>query len=224
MFHIHQVRAEWDDMPTARALQKVMERLGTDDPDVLKRETGVSKEQIRRFKLVLELPERYQQMIWDNDVPMNFFVELDDYVIRPLSRRRTVLASEFPPDTLRDAFLAKREVNTLPDIIDLRQVKPIIARAAEDAGEADAPSAFDDVLRDLFANPTVSVIDAYESSVAMFIETENLAQQLRALPGQLDRLLDRVESAEERDALLEILDEAIDALASRRDRLGQFVL
>src|SRR3954452_22187671 len=63
MFNIHKVREDWEDMPTARALQQVMERNDTQDPDELRRLTGVSKEQISRFQLILELPTQYQEMI-----------------------------------------------------------------------------------------------------------------------------------------------------------------
>ena len=94
MFNIHKVREDWEDMPTARALKDVMQRTGTDDADELKALTGLSKEQIGRFKLILHLPQRYQEMIEVGEIPMNFFVELDRNVIRPLARGRSRISRD----------------------------------------------------------------------------------------------------------------------------------
>ena len=65
---------------------------------------------------------------------MNFFVELDRNVIRPLQRSRTELAARHSAESLIEAFVGKRQAGALSDLIDLRLVKPIIQRAVADAG------------------------------------------------------------------------------------------
>lgn len=214
MFNIHKVREDWEDMPTARALREVMERKKTKDPDELKQLTGLSKEQIARYLLILDLPVRYQKLIDDGKVPMNFFVELDRNVIRPLERSRTTLSREFTRAKLQKAFLSKRDQGALRDLIDLRKVKPIIDRAVMDAGDPSSPSALDESLRDLFSNPRATIDDAYDASVAFAVESDKLARQARQLPTAFARMLEKTSSDSEREIILDHLHEVRDALTS----------
>jgi len=214
MFNIHKVREDWEDMPTARALQEVIDRKGTDDPDDLKQLTGLSKEQITRYRLILDLPKSYQALIEDNKVPMNFFVELDRNVIRPLARSRADLAKEFTPAKLRKAFLSKRDSGALKDLIDLRKVKPIIDRAGVDAGQPDAASPLDDFLRTLFTEKTATVDEVYDASVAFAVESDKLAQQAAQLPKAFAQLLAKATTDEDREELLEHLRQTRDALTA----------
>lgn len=217
MFNIHKVREDWEEMPTARALLEVMNRTGTEDSDELKNLTGISKEQIARFKLILSLPDRYQKMIEDGDVPMNFFVELDRNVIRPLQRSRHELAATYDDEALRQAFISKREQGALPDLIDLRKVKPIISRAVLDAGSADNPSELDDYLRRLFDDGETTVDEIYDASVAVAIEADELRHHVELLPKQFERLLQAAEGAD-REAVLQTLTITRDALSALVDQ------
>jgi ParB/RepB/Spo0J family partition protein len=214
MFNIHKVREDWEDMPTARALRNVMERNGTEDADELKRLTGLSKEQISRFRLILELPEAYQKMIEAGDVPMNFFVELDRNVIRPLARSRKELAESFDEEALLKAFVEKREHGALPTLIDLRKVKPIIQRAETDAGAPDQPSALDAFLRKLFEERETTIDEVYDASVAFAVEADKVTEQAQALPEQFKRLLGAAGSPEERAAVLAVVEETRDLLSA----------
>jgi ParB family transcriptional regulator, chromosome partitioning protein len=216
MFNIHKVREDWEDMPTARALQEVIDRKGTDDADDLKQITGLSKEQIARYRLILDLPKRYQKLIEENKVPMNFFVELDRNVIRPLAKRAT-LSKEFTPAKLRKAFLSKRTSGALKDLIDLRKVKPIIDRAAQDAGEPDDTSQLDGFLRTLFTDSTATVDEVYDASVAFAVESDKLAQQSAQLPKAFAQLLEKAESDAERAVILDQLRITRDALSKLID-------
>jgi ParB family transcriptional regulator, chromosome partitioning protein len=212
MFNIHKVREDWEDWPTAVALREVMRRRGTEDTDELKQITGLSKEQIGRLKLVLQLPPDYQKMIEDGEQPMNFFVELDRNVIRPLQKSRLNLAGRYSTEDLLRAFVNKRQAGALNDLIDLRRVKPIIQRARVDAGSPDDPSALDGFLERLIEQPETTIDEVYDASVAFAVETDALSAQARALPGQFERLLERAQEGEERNALLGVLRETQDGL------------
>jgi len=79
MFNIHLIREPWQDMPTARALQQLVEHLkrrnGTDPTDAeLELETGLSLERVRRFRYVITLPDEWQQYIQTGTIPLNFFL------------------------------------------------------------------------------------------------------------------------------------------------------
>jgi ParB/RepB/Spo0J family partition protein len=220
MFNIHIVRAQWDEMPTALALAKIMERTGVKDRKGLRKLTGLSGEKIKDYQLILELPKRYQDAIRTGAVPMNFFVELDENVIRPLAKTRPKLAKEFTPNKLRDAFLKRRREGGLPDIIDLRKMRPIIQRAAVAAGEPDRDSRLDGVIRDLITRPNVDIERAYAQVALARVELDELGKSTRALIDAVDRLLEVTSGHdEERGELKEILDDTIDALRTRRRKL-----
>src|SRR5574341_622964 len=79
MFSIHNFREQWELMPTALGLRIVMEELEEHDNKVLCRLTGLSEPQIERCKILLEFPERFQNLSLDPDpktrIPSNFWIE-----------------------------------------------------------------------------------------------------------------------------------------------------
>lgn len=205
MFNIHKVREDWEDMPTARALQQVIERTGKTDLDDLRELTGLGKEQIGRYQLLLELPPAYQAMVESGEVTMNFFVELDRNVIRPLQTERTGLAERFGREALLAAFVAKRRANRIRNITDFRKVKPIIDRARADAGGADRPSDLDQALATLFEDPEVTIDEAYDSTVAFGVEVDKIGGLADQIVGQVVRLFGETTEPEDRAQLVQIV-------------------
>ncbi len=212
MFNIHKVREDWEDMPTARALQQVIDRTGKTELNELRELTGLSREQIVRYRLLLELPKDYQNMVESGEVTMNFFVELDRNVIRPLQRQRSVLAQRFDRATLLAAFVAKRRANLIPDITDFRKVKPIIERARADAGAPDRPSELDQALMSLFEDAEVTIDEAYDSSVAFGVEVDKVGDLASQIVSQVGRLFGETTDLEERAQLVEIVTRTRDRL------------
>jgi ParB/RepB/Spo0J family partition protein len=212
MFNIHKVREDWEDMPTARALRQVIERTGKTDVDDLRELTGLSKEQIGRYQLLLELPTAYQDMVESGELSMNFFVELDRNVIRPLATERIELSERFDSNALLEAFVAKRRANRIRNITDFRKVKPIIDRARADAGAADRPSDLDHALATLFAEPDVTIDEAYDSTVAFGVEVDKIGELADQIVGQVIRLFGETTDLEDREQLVQIV-------TGTRDRL-----
>jgi ParB/RepB/Spo0J family partition protein len=210
MFNIHKVREDWEDMPTARALQQVVDRTGKTDVDDLQELTGLSKEQIGRYQLLLELPPEYQQMVESGELTMNFFVELDRNVIRPLATERTELAQRFDRDALLLSFVTKRRANRIRNITDFRKVKPIIDRARADAGAADRPSELDTALALLFEDPDVTIDETYDSTIAFGVEVDKLGELADQIVGQIGRLFGETTDPGERRQLVEIVAETRD--------------
>lgn len=212
MFNIHKVREDWEDMPTARALQQVIERTGKTDLDDLRELTGLGKEQIGRYQLLLELPPAYQAMVESGELTMNFFVELDRNVIRPLQAERTTLAERFDREALLAAFVAKRQANRIRNITDFRKVKPIIDRARADAGAADRPSDLDQALTTLFEDPEVTIDEAYDSTVAFGVEVDKIGGLADQIVGQVVRLFGETTEPEDRAQLVQIVKGTRDRL------------
>ncbi len=219
MFNIHMVREEWDDIPTTDALKKVIDRTGEKDPDKLAQMTGVSPEQVRRYLLAMELPDRYQKYVDDNKIPLNFFVELDRNVIRPLAEHRPALFKRYGVEKIREAFVKKKLDNVIRDVILLRQVRPIINIAAKEAGGPEGTSDLDDVITDLIDKPDQTIEDSYEESVGIVVEADKFARQCDLLVLRLDRLEQKVQSTADRKLLVDATQSLVKRLNKRLTEL-----
>src|SRR5439155_835796 len=149
MFNIHMVREPWKDMPTAWALEKLIEETGVTSDRELSDLTGLSTEIIKRLKHALELPAEYQEYIDKGTIRLNFFWELKRNVIDPLGKRRPTLAQEFGETEVLDAFVQKRLDGLVTDTVSLRKVMAIIRIAEREVEDPTAPSVLDDTLRQL---------------------------------------------------------------------------
>lgn len=211
MFHIHNVREPWMDMPTARALGLVMRRTGIESVDELHQMTGLSKMKIKQYQHALQLPIEYQELIESGAVPLNYFTELRKHLISPLRRRRPALFAELGEDAIMAAFVQKRLDGVNTDTVELRNASQIVNVAFQAAGGETGETDLDNVIRDLVREPSMTVSQAYENSVEMVVEAGRFAQQCMQLVQRYDRLIDRVEDASEeavvKDALRRLFAE-----------------
>lgn len=219
MFNIHMVREPWQDMPTARALGKVMELTGIDNVDELHQRTGLSKTKIKQYKHALTLSQEHQEMVETGRVPLNFFTELRKHAINPLRRRRPALYQEIGEENIVEAFVQKRLSGVNTDTVELRRVSPIIQVAYDEAGGMDGESDLDNVIRELVTDPSMSVSDAYENSVELVVEAGKFATQCLQLVKKFDRLMSRIDDEEEteRELVVKAVRNLIDELGARID-------
>lgn len=209
MFNIHLVREPWRDMPTAWALQRLIEELTKEtgapvSDGRLADVTGLSRERIARLRHAVELPSEYQQYIHDGTIPLNWFWELKKNVVDPLAKQRPELSQEFGEDGVREAFVSKRLDGVINDTVSLRDVRPIINFAQKDAESGDGTSVIDDTIRDLVRDPELTIEVAYEDSVQIMVEADKLERRTRNMLTSFDRLLSRVRTDAERDHVVRI--------------------
>ncbi len=204
MFNIHLVREPWKDIPTARALGRLAADIeatkgeAPSDQD-LKDVTGLSIERVKRLRYVLTLPEEWQEYIYDETIPLNFFWELKRNVIDPLASKKAELtASLGGEDAVARAFVEKRLDGVITDTVALRKVRPIINYAAEDAESQDNDvSILDQTIRDLVTNPEKSIDEAYEDTVQIMVEADKLEARTKAMIQSFERLLGRAKTVED---------------------------
>lgn len=205
MFNIHMVREPWRDMPTAWALQKLIEETGITDTRELSDLTGLSTDVIPRLRHALELPPDYQAYIDTGTIPLNFFWELKRNVVDPLGRSRPSLAAEFPGDAVLEAFVGKRLKGTVTSVISLRNVLHIIRIAEREAGDDPTQETpLDDTLRDLIRSDEYTIEDAYQDTVEVIVEIDKLGRRTDNMVKSFERLLDRAHSPEERNQVEEV--------------------
>jgi len=93
MFHIHNVREGWQLMPTALKLRTLMETLEETNERKLAELTKLSVGQVRRCKILLTYPRRFQNMMLaptSERMKTDFFIELNRV-------RGPALSEKFPP-------------------------------------------------------------------------------------------------------------------------------
>jgi ParB family chromosome partitioning protein len=212
MFNIHLVREPWKDMPTAWALQQLMDETGVQDDRALSDMTGLSIERIHRYKYALELPKEFQRYIDEGSIPLNFFWELKRNVIDPLAKQRPALWEELGEDRVLQAFTEKRLGDVITDVISLRKVRPIITFAAEDAGDVNSPSVLDDTIRELVVDRDKSIQEAYEDTVEVMIEATRLERKAANLAKSFERLLRKAHTPEEEAFVREVGRRHLEAL------------
>jgi ParB family transcriptional regulator, chromosome partitioning protein len=93
MFHIHNVRESWQLMPTAIKLKSLMDQLQETNERKLAELTKLSVGQVRRCKILLTLPEKFQNMMLappSERMKTDFFIEMQRL-------RGPALKEDFPP-------------------------------------------------------------------------------------------------------------------------------
>lgn len=216
MFNIHMVREPWKDMPTAWALEKLIEETGVTSDRELSDMTGLSTEVIKRLRHALELPEEYQDYINKGTIPLNFFWELKRYVIDPLGKRRPALAHEFGDREVLDAFVQKRLNGFITDVISLRDVAHIIRIAEREVDDPTEPSVLDDTLRRLVHDEEYTIADAYQDTVEVIVEADKLERRTDNMVKSFERLFARARTKEEEDYLRAVAVRLI-------ERMNQFL-
>ena len=200
MFNIHLVREPWQDLPTAHALQKLMTTTGVSSTKELARITGLSSNQINRYRFALDLSGEVRRKVETGEVPLNFFYEVYKAVVRPLESRRPRLFSEYGEEKgILDKFLGKRLSGAIGDVVSVRDAQYIIRKAAEDDPEQHYEGPLDDTLRQLLDDDKLSVKEAYEDTVMVAVEADKLEKRADGMIKAFKRLLDHATEDHQRD-------------------------
>jgi ParB family chromosome partitioning protein len=99
--------------------------------------------------------------------------------------------------------------------VELRQMRPIIRTAAQEADTADGPSDLDAAIEDLIDTPERTIQEAYENTVEMVVEAGKFARQCDILLARLDRLLRKADSEEDRQTVIAAVRALRGALEAR---------
>lgn len=125
MFHVHNLREQWDLMPTALSLQILMKELGEKDDEKLAELTKLSPPNVKRCKILLGFPKKYQAMMLDVNpherLKANLFIEmapvLDFY--EELGSRVSGGKRRYE---LADLFIQKYRSGLIPSVIHFRKI------------------------------------------------------------------------------------------------------
>jgi ParB/RepB/Spo0J family partition protein len=195
MFNIHALREQWDPLTIALKLPRVVTllqgKLGRNPTEIdLAQHTGLSRGAIRRARLLLNLPKKYQeQLLEDLKKPKSKHTLSEDLFLEMEKSLKTVtrVMPRVAPDLnkARDALLAKYRNGAIESVIDFRKVAKI-ARA--DVVGADASAAEQAIVR-LLREPTYTIKQAWDDTVSeAYLE--------RDIVTRIESLLDRLKSVQ----------------------------
>lgn len=227
MFNIHLIREPWRDLPTALALGRLADAITAEEGDEpgdsrLAELTGLSVDRVRQLRYVVTLPPEWQGYIREGRVPLNYFWEMKKNVTDQLEKRRPNLLTELGAQAIQTALVEKRLNNVITDTVSLRKVAPIIRFAENDAnGDPAVASDIDDAIRTLVTDPQSTIDDAYEDTVQMMVEVDKLGRRTASMVAAFHRLLSQAEGQEEREAVMELAQQLIDALNSELSAIAE---
>jgi ParB family chromosome partitioning protein len=140
MFNIHALREQWDYLTIAGKLPKIIslfsENNGREPNEIeLSEITGLTRGQIRRCRLLLDLPDPYRdQLFTELALPKqkqrlseDFFIEME----RSLKTVEKRVPNAIPDiDKARDSLIVKYRNRTINNVVDLRKISKIATAVA----------------------------------------------------------------------------------------------
>ena len=136
MFNIHALREQWDYLTIANKLPVIIELFASENNGVepneieLSEMTGLTRGQIRRCRLLLDLPSKYRKILFEElDLPKHkqrlsedFFIEMERSLKTVAKRIPNAFSSM---DVARDTLIKKYREKTITNVIDLRKISKI---------------------------------------------------------------------------------------------------
>jgi ParB/RepB/Spo0J family partition protein len=216
MFHIHNVKEDWELIETAKKLEVL---LGSDpfkDKSVAEIAgiVGLTQSTVNRCKELLSLDPKHQDMILETyrryetgeqineetRLTEDFFIE-SKRAIRSIRRFLKGIAKDYDENAILRKFVQKRKRGVLSNVIEIgREIPRIVAAAKKGAPEEKVEEA----IRRLIEEPRFTVQEAYEmaaepvlASVGIERSCVDLIQELtqlrrfgkRELKGRKERLV-----------------------------------
>lgn len=191
MFNIHALREQWDLLTIAMKLPRIIDLVRAEtgaEPNErsLAERTGLGRAVIRRSKLLLDLPERYRQMILEELKRPKRSQKLSEDLFIELERSLRVVEQQLPElikdkDRVRDVLLDKYRKNVIGNIVQFRQIAKIARSEKVQVEKRTARK----VLTKLFNDNDYSVERAYSESVSVAYEERDLLTRIKSL---VDRL------------------------------------
>ncbi len=198
MYNIHALREQWDYYTIASKLTRVIqlytEETGQQPNEiVLSEQTGLSRGQIRRCRLLLDLPERFKGVLLDElklpkaqqKISEDFFIEMERS-LKAVTKRLPEYTSRL--DAIRDTLVAKFRDGKIVAVTDFRHLSKI-ATAIDNLGVAKK-TAQKSLDRIFDANDDTGIRRAYEDTVGFEYDEQRASQRVQSLTEFLDDVID----------------------------------
>jgi ParB family transcriptional regulator, chromosome partitioning protein len=186
MFHIHNVREGWQLMPTALKLKRLMEELKTTNERELNELTKLSVSQIRRCKILLTYPKKFQNLMLappSKRMKTDFFVELDR-IRKPARDDKLVPWTDRGDSACIQIMLDKFMAGTIRAVTEFRYLAEVY-RASQRLGKGRQ---FERQLDRFFDDESRRVEDVRVSGASFAKEAKEVKRSAKRLFSQLEDL------------------------------------
>jgi ParB family transcriptional regulator, chromosome partitioning protein len=205
MFNIHMLREEWEEIETAWALEQIIAETGLASDRDLQRVTGLSIDRIRNMRRVLSYPREVQEKVAAGELRYQLLVELDKNVSSKFRREALgddVAVPGLTADAARNELLKRYDDNVEADVVNLRMVGTLFDTAKSEGKVGERARS---ALTRLFAEPQLSIDEAYELGAASNVELGKVLRDIAALPGRISDFLAITSDSDQRRQLKEAL-------------------
>lgn len=185
MFNIHSLREQWDLFTIANKLTSVIDLLEESfkaKPSELElsEHTGLGRSTIRRCKLLIELPQKYKDLILKElekakpkqQLTEDFFIEMESALKTVKNNFPDVTANA---DEIRDTLIKKYQNGVINNVVHFRQIAKLATSPKNVSySHVDAKKA----LTDIFSDNKKSIEDVYQSTVSALYDEKKLLSTL----------------------------------------------
>lgn len=217
MFNIHSLREQWDYFTIANKLPAVIERFRQErdfEPNEteLSEATGLTRGQIRRCQMLLDLPQKYKDLLvaelslpkQKQQLSEDFFIEME----RSLKTVQKRVPAAVPNvNHVRDSLIKKFRKGVIGNITDFRKLSKI-ATAIDNLGvqQRDAKSA---IVKIFDGSNDVSIEQIYSEHFELRYDERKILQNIDSLADYLQTTVtseDTVLGAEVKSHLAKLKD------------------
>lgn len=203
MFNIHALREQWDYLTIANKLPNVIDLFSAENggkspnEQELSEITGLTRGQIRRCRLLFDLPESYRKQLEEElSLPKHlqrlsedFFIEMER-ALKTVQKRVPTAVNNM--NAARDALIQKFRDGTINNITDFRKLSKI-ATSISNVGvkENKAKKAIDDIF-----DPTkrISIHDVWAEQFEMRYDERKINLSIDSVYEYLDATLESEEN------------------------------
>ena len=197
MYNIHALREQWDYFTIASKLTRVIELYEDEhacppNEVQLSEETGLTRGQIRRCRLLLDLPSRFKDMLLHELELPKLQQKLSEDLFIEMEKSLKTVVNRLPNyaeriDEIRDALVDKFRGGLIPAVTDFRQLSKI-ATAVENIGlQRQAAVTSLDAVFDPDSNQGIR--EAYEQTVEFGYGEKDATRRLQSLTEFFDHIL-----------------------------------
>ena len=199
MFNIHALREQWDYLTIANKLPSVISLFSDENEGRIPNEqelseiTGLTRGQIRRCRLLFDLPESYRKQLEEElslpkhlqRISEDFFIEMER-ALKTVQKRVPSAVENL--NVARDALIQKFRDGVINNITDFRKLSKI-ATSIDNVGvkESKAKSAIDDIFN---MNLKVSIHDVWVEQFEMRYDERKINLSVDSIYEYLDAALE----------------------------------
>lgn len=195
MFHIHNVRVQWDPLVIAFKLDEIKKSLEKEGKPAGQKElaalTGISIGGIRRYLDLLNLPSKYRELLLKElEKPKHAQKISADLIIEIQRSFKTI--NTYVPEAISgvddekyiDIMLKKYEDGVVNNVVKFRNISKI-ARA-ERAGQERTVAI--NAIRNLISHPKAKIEDTYTNSVKIAYDDREIIQKSNSLQEKIEKI------------------------------------